>query len=128
MWILHDAVGYLGLPATAVTRLKLSAESRQTRWVELAKINATNPHAAVTSVTILELSIPHDAVNNAYAVLPGVTQADLQTAAHSPPFTVLENTARVQAVRFGTDLIEAIFFELTTLRCNRQVLVRSAMG
>jgi hypothetical protein len=120
-WILHDGVGYLVLPASESTRIKLSAETRQTRWVELAKTNATNPDAAPAAVPILQLSIPHDAVNNAYAyaVLPGATQADLETDAHSPPFTVLANTRQVQAVRFNNpDLIEAVFYEPATLDCG----------
>jgi chondroitin AC lyase len=116
-WLYHDGVGYLVLPATDSTHLKVTAETRKTRWVEICKTNADNPKAAAT---IVQISLPHDASSDAYAyaVLPGVKPESLTDTARSLPFTVLANTSQVQAVRFTKEnLIEAVFFAPGSIHC-----------
>ncbi len=115
-WALANGTGYLFLDHNNVT---LQTTEQVGSWKSLAvQLSADPVKGKVTSLWIDHCSNPlHDSY--AYAVLPNISEKDLQKDALQPPFSILANTEEIQAVEFNKEKsIQVIFYKAGTLTFN----------
>ncbi len=105
-WAHHDALGYLALDGEGAS---LRVATQTGSWQQ---INSNFPDEPV-SREVLSLWVDHGVAPAggayAYAVLLGVDAAAMPARADAPGFTVLANREDLQAVAFGSDLLQAAF-------------------
>lgn len=111
-WFHQDGIGYVVIPNSSQTQLKLWAESRTGKWSDL---DGRNP-SQNQSVDIFQLSINHgkDPSNDTYQymVIPGMSASEMDSYVSNLPIAILRNSASVQAVQHkDLQTTQAIFYD-----------------
>ncbi len=106
-WAHHDGIGYLPLDGTHVT---LRAIGQCGSWHDIDSNYPDEPvEEQVLSLWIDQGTAPAGA-SYAYAVAMGVDATRTALLAAAPGFTILANSEEVQAVAFGTALVQAALY------------------
>ncbi|MBN1676430.1 MAG: hypothetical protein JXR37_35625 [Kiritimatiellae bacterium] len=117
----HDAMGYVIFPHEGSAELDLRVEERETQWRALSP---ANHKVAESRMGVFQLVIPHDPKPDAanpgyrYAVLFNVSFEELVRRLDGGDIEILQNDARVQAVRCG-GYTGLVFLEEGAFRSER---------
>jgi hypothetical protein len=113
-WIHQDGIGYVVLPGSAPTDLKLWAETRSGNWRDLDSRNSSQTE----QVEIFQLSINHGTNPSAdayqYIVVPEIQANEMDGYLAQLPIRILRNSSAVQAVKhLPSRTTQAIFYDAT---------------
>ncbi|MBN1674281.1 MAG: hypothetical protein JXR37_24745, partial [Kiritimatiellae bacterium] len=117
----HDGMGYIVFPHEGSAELELRVEERETQWRALSP---ANKDVVESRMGVFQLVIPHDPKPDApnpgyrYAVLFNVSSDELTRRLASAEIAILQNDARVQAIRCG-GYTGLVFLEEGAFRSER---------
>jgi Polysaccharide lyase family 8, super-sandwich domain/Concanavalin A-like lectin/glucanases superfamily/Polysaccharide lyase family 8, C-terminal beta-sandwich domain/Bacterial Ig domain len=106
-WISHGGIGYLLLGSNGTVTAQVQSQSGP--WNSISAYGSGTVTKNVFSARVDHGNNP-SGDKYAYAVLPGATQASLDSHVANTTFTVLSNTTSIQAVRHATAGITQIAF------------------
>lgn len=111
-WLHHDGVGYL-LPSAMTIELK--AETASGRWHTINNAYSKDEVTGelVTATILHGVEVESGAYE--YTVLPGLDAEATAQAAAAPPYRVLANTPKLQAVAAPDGSLAVVFHEAGTL-------------
>ncbi|MBN1669760.1 MAG: hypothetical protein JXR37_01925 [Kiritimatiellae bacterium] len=117
----HDQMGYVVYPHNGKAEVVLEVERRVTHWRDISN---ANKEVTEYPLDVFQLSIPHHPKSDApnpgyrYAVLFNVSSDELARRLASGDIAILQNDARVQAVRCGM-CTGLVFLEEGAFRSER---------
>lgn len=113
-WIHHDNTGYLIIPTSTNSKIKLFAENRTGNWADLdgRYANEKNPFE---SCEIFQVSLAHGshptAADYAYVIIPAIDLKTIQQICKKDVVKIIQNNSIAQAVSYTKNSYLLVFYQ-----------------
>ncbi len=104
-WLYHNAVGYLVFPPVNVT---IKAEESTGTWHSINRNYGENTRITAPMFTAV---IMHETPQpQGYAIVPDISEEDLETLSQNLPWDILQNNENIQAIQFDDGTCMVAFY------------------